>query len=665
MIPTWGSKRKDLSPSYKDNEVEFEKLPADEALRTKECAICRRSNADYEHTCGVAFHKVCIEEYFNAISNVDGAERICPHCYAPMPLDLDSGKVVTIEVAPLSEEFYNQYLELSDEFSLALIDGRIMDISVFLNSPTGDQYYVNVDFSNYPNKPTFSFTDELLANIDGLYELMEELNNWDSEFPPRLVDIINGIETRIKPKDTKEVVEIEDVGEGDITEGEDEENALKQEQEMEIVEVLPEDEIVEVTLETQDVNDEDTTKLEEFSPATFFELVEETSSESYENEEAIQQYLNLSNNFSVELVSDEIYNVIIYLSCLDAGIYNIYPVTINFKDYPKKPIITFTDDLLVRIRGLDRILNDLKAWNRNIPLNLVDIVQKFETRLVEDSLVENEIEVIKREYKTKRLGKNRIQVTLFTYGQKYYDIELDLKYHPDPPVISLPEELRDIDVEELEGIKKWPEKPQKRIMDVLRSISHAINNLQRMEFEELLLRMVAEDFEVIGKGYRAVLGVPNSIEREMDMDNASIVYITLTIEIPRAYPYVPPDIEVNSDDQELKERAKVFLTDLLKSWVPNIFLADAINRLSLSLSNTSLFRCFICGQRECPICGLPLLTVPVEESERICEMPCIHCNKPYHVHCLKGSLQEGNTQCSYCLSDLSGFFRNNIYNIIS
>jgi hypothetical protein len=367
----------------------------------------------------------------------------------------------------------------------------------------------------------------------------------------------------------------------------------------------------------------------------------------------------------VELVSDEIYNVIIYLSCLDAGIYNIYPVTINFKDYPKKPIITFTDDLLVRIRGLDRILNDLKAWNRNIPLNLVDIVQKFETRLVEDSLVENEIEVIKREYKTKRLGKNRIQVTLFTYGQKYYDIELDLKYHPDPPVISLPEELRDIDVEELEGIKKWPEKPQKRIMDVLRSISHAINNLQRMEFEELLLRMVAEDFEVIGKGYRAVLGVPNSIEREMDMDNASIVYITLTIEIPRAYPYVPPDIEVNSDDQELKERAKVFLTDLLKSWVPNIFLADAINRLSLSLSNTSLFRCFICGQRECPICGLPLLTVPVEESERICEMPCIHCNKPYHVHCLKGSLQEGNTQCSYCLSDLSGFFRNNIYNIIS
>ena len=61
-----------------------------------------------------------------------------------------------------------------------------------------------MDFGYYPKKPTFSLRDELLSAIDDLDELLEDLNNWDPEFPPRLVDVLLGIESRIKPGKEKE-----------------------------------------------------------------------------------------------------------------------------------------------------------------------------------------------------------------------------------------------------------------------------------------------------------------------------------------------------------------------------------------------------------------------------------------------------------------------------
>jgi hypothetical protein len=364
------------------------------------------------------------------------------------------------------------------------------------------------------------------------------------------------------------------------------------------------------------------------------------------------------------LIGDEIFYVIVYLSCLDSGIYNIYPIKINFRDYPKKPALTFTDDLLVRIRGLDEILAKLKHWDSSIPQNVVDILQELETRLLEDSLSESELEVIRREYKTKRLSKNRIVVTLSSYGQGYFEVELDLKNYPLPPILTLPEDLRDLKIEELDGIKKWREKPQKRIMDVLRSLSHAIHNLHRMEFEESLLRMIAEKFRITDGKYRVVITVPRHKENVLEEEAPLKVHINLSIKIPKAYPLTPPEIEAEAEDEELKMAAQIFFTDMLKSWTPSMFLADALNRLSLSLSNTSLFKCLICGQRKCPTCGLPLLTMPAKETEEICELPCIQCKRPYHVHCLKRAIQDGIAECGYCFTDLSEFFIKNIFSTV-
>jgi ubiquitin-protein ligase len=665
MIPIWVPKKRYSEPPARVTGPEIVGPPKAASQTTKECAICRKSNADYEHSCGVAFHKACIRQYFEALSTIDGAEKICPHCYEPFPYNLDSGADSAVEVSTILDEVYNQYIELSDKFSIALIDGRIRDVSVFLASPTDDEYFINVDFGFYPKKPTFSFPDDLLANMDGLTELLERLNNWDSSYPPRIVDEILDIQSRIRPKEISEFQEKETVNEISKPEKEIEETVSENKEQMDYVEVLPEEEIVEVSLEDEEKTDSNLVPFFDLMPESEAELPEFTPyKESFENEEAIAQYLDLSNSFSVELIDDEIYNVIVHLSSIDSGIYNIYPITINFKKYPQKPQIMLTDDLLVRIRNLDGTLTKLKFWDALNPAKIVDILKEIETKLMEDSLVENEIEMVKREFNTRRITKNRIVITLTSYGQKSFDVELNLKYYPQPPLIYFPSELKQIQVEELEGIKMWASRPQKRIMDVLRSLSHAINNIYRLEFEESLLRMIADEFIVMDDGYQIKITVPLTKDEDPEVVKSSSGELLLRINVPNSYPLSPPKIEIDSDSEDLTNDARVFLAYLLKSWSPSMFISDAVNRLSLSLSNTSLYKCLICGQKECPSCGQSLLTVPVKDSQEICEVPCIHCKRPYHVHCLTEALDMGMKKCGFCLTDLHRFFGSRLHNIV-
>jgi ubiquitin-protein ligase len=684
MIPIRMPKKRYSEPPEEVMLPEFIEAPKDDKPLSKECAICRRGNTDFEHSCGVAFHKACVLEYFDAISAVDGAERICPHCYAPFPLDLESEEGGFVEVSPIPDEIYDQYLQLSDEFSLALIDSRITDVSVLLTSPSEEQFFVNVYFRYYPKKPTFSFSDELLHRIDSLEELLEELNSWDSDFPPNLVDVFLNMEKRIRPREEEireeetelpvdENIEVEtgfpadEIKEEGAAEGfvgeVKEETAQKEGSEEEVVEVFPEG-IVEVTPEDAG-REEEYVEAEEALPATFFELdyIEEgaeprksRAQDSFENEEAIKQYLKLSNSYSVELIDDNIYHAQVHLSSLDAGIYNIYPVTINFKNYPEKPTLIFTDDLLIRIRGPMDVLDSLNRWKAADPMDIMEIFQTLEMRLAEDSLIESELEVIRREFSMRRPSKNKILVTVPSYGPKLFDCELDLSGYPAPPIISLPEELAEINIDELEGIRKWPEKLQKKIMDVLRSLSLAIKDIFRMEFEEMLLSTIVDEFQAKENGYDVAMVIPRNEDNSWSEEEERGEFLFLEIRLSDVYPLMHPEIEVYCNDEALKMDAQILMDNILKSWAPTIFLADVVNRLSLSLWNTSKFKCLICKSEVCPTCGLPLLTSLQEDLSEICEVPCIQCKRPYHVHCVTQSIEEGMSECGYCLTDLSRLF---------
>jgi hypothetical protein len=625
MIPVWVSKKRYPEPPVKFSQAEPVEPIKENIDDSKECAICRKAGADYEHSCKVSFHKDCIKKYFEALSTIDGAEKICPHCYAPFPADLDSDSAV--EVSPVLGDVYEQYTELSDRFSIALINGRITDVSVFLSSSTNEQYFVEVDFELYPKKPTFSFPDDLLSALNGLDEILERLNNWDSSFPPRIVDELLDIQSRIRPSEKPDIPD-----EGPMIEPPLVEEKPENLEEAEVLEVTPEEDIVEVSLEDGGEKEATLVPFFELSPEGEVELPQfEPAEDTFENEDAIAQYLDLSNSFSVELIDDEVYNVVAQLSSLDRGIYNIYPVTINFKNYPEKPQMTITDDLLVRIRNLDDILVRLKFWNAINPPKIASILKELEMKLMEDSLVENELEMVKREYSIRRVSKNRITATLTSYGNRSFEVELDLRYYPLPPLIYLPEDLVEIDVAELEGIKMWASMPQKRIMDVLRSLNQAINNIYRLGFEESLLRMIADDFEVIEDGYQVRISILFTKDEDPQVIESSSGEILLSIRVPESYPLAPPKIEIESDSDDLTNDARVFMAYTLKS---------------------------------CPTCGQPLLTEPVKDTQDICEVPCIHCKRPYHVHCLTENLDLGKTKCGFCLSDLQRFFGSRLHDMV-
>lgn len=675
MIPPRITRIRQPPPLVRPGEPKIVRFNDIHEKPSRECAICRRSGADYEHTCGVFFHKSCIEQYFDAISIVNEAERICPHCQAPVPINLDEEEDSSVEVSPISDEVYDQYLSLSDDFSLALIDGNIRDVSVFLNAPSGEQYFVNVDFAFYPKKPTFSFPDELLTHLAGLDELLEKLHTWDQEYPPQLIDIFNDIQKRIRPHihvdktlDGTEETEAEDVPSvahsHAESEGEPEKLGPKTGADEGIVVVYPEDGVVEVTPEEAG-GETPHEEVEEILPETFFEMPytenypqtdSRASEDAFDNEEAISQYLELSNSFSIEMVDNRMYHVVAYLSCLDAGIYNIYPVKVNYIDYPQKPMLTLTDDFLIRIRGLNGILERLEHWDPAKPEGITDILQDLELRLAADSNIESEFEVIKREYRHRRISKNRFIITIPTYGPKFHNIEMDLSDYPKPPVIILPGELDEIQTEELDAIRKWPQRPQKRIMDVLRSLQQSINYTSRPGFEKTLLRMIATDFEITRGGYVVTLEIPRFSEADETEDFPTTSTMRITISVPNAYPLASPEFIVDMDDDNIESMAQLFLSEISRNWAPSFFLADALNRMSLSLANISLFPCLICGQKECPTCGKPLMMAYTGHTEGICEKPCIHCKRPFHIHCISETLNSGVGECGFCLTDLSRFF---------
>ena len=325
-------------------------------------------------------------------------------------------------------------------------------------------------------------------------------------------------------------------------------------------------------------------------------------------------------------------------------------------DYPEKPMLTLTDEFLIRIRGLNEIMEGLGQWDPTSPKGIVEILQDLEMRLVADSNIESEFEVIKREYKSTRISKNRFIITIPSYGPKFYNIELDLSDYPQPPKVIIPEELNAIEPEDMDAIKKWPEKPQKRVMDVLRSLQQTINYIRRPAFEESLLSMIANELEVIHGGYRVAIEIPRFSENGETENASSSALIYITITVPNAYPLAPPEFHVDVDDEDIRSMVQLFLSEISRSWAPSFFLADALNRMSLSLTNISLFPCLICGQKACPTCGQPLMMAYSGHTEGICEKPCIHCKRPYHIHCISETLNSGVGECGFCLTDLSRYF---------
>lgn len=664
-------------------------------------------HSDYTHKCGLTFHKNCIKRYFESLKTIPSAEQICPYCYNPIPLDFnDDVKEGTVEVSALKEEAYDQYLSISNEFSTALIDGQLQDVAVFLSSPKGNQFFVNVDFRFYPKKPIFAFPIDLIMNLEDIEDVLRMLNAWDVNDPPQLVNILKGIERRIIDKFGDVVPSSQKDHESFIADGDTETEGVESSKDVhEKVETARP--LIETEIISEDLENEKTEKSDEMVETEFVreesegskpsleagvEFVEvsssveddgETAAEkeesvefiveniypftdlsfdypseveedegSFDNEDAIQQYLDLNNNFSVTLVKDRIYDLVIYITSLDKGVYNIYPITGYFKDYPKRPSITITDDLLIRLRGLNSILDYFKNWDEKAPEKIVDILQGIEAKLIEDSLLHDEFELIKREYRAAIEDRNRIDVVLDGYGFKSFKAKIDVHNYPSAPEIELPHALK-IDLDSLDSIKRWEEKPQKKISDVVHNISQSINDAMRSHFEKELISLNADNvkFDENGAIVFDLKGPLDSGASGKETGVPKDTFINFKASFPSSYPISPPELDMDLEPKELMKKAEEVRTRLIKSWSPSMFLLDLVDGIYKEIFGKSIIKCLHCHADSCPECEKEC-GASLDKKGETCVFNCPHCHRYYHRHCVENALLKGIDVCGYCMKKI-------------
>ena len=86
---------------------------------------------------------------------------------------------------------------LQQEYAYDQKAGNSANLVVYLTITLTRTFMINIDFSNYPEKPTISFPDEVSRLIGNPYDSLESLKNWNSKNPPHIIDIFHELEKKL------------------------------------------------------------------------------------------------------------------------------------------------------------------------------------------------------------------------------------------------------------------------------------------------------------------------------------------------------------------------------------------------------------------------------------------------------------------------------------
>ncbi|MHA1370536.1 MAG: hypothetical protein ACTSRA_12590 [Promethearchaeota archaeon] len=89
------------------------------------------------------------------------------------------------------EVLFQEYQEISKLYNTEMINGIIAKVKVYMISNVGQYYEIEVDFSNFPEKPSVS----LPSSMRSVLESSSVYNNWNPEDPPSVVSLIAELET--------------------------------------------------------------------------------------------------------------------------------------------------------------------------------------------------------------------------------------------------------------------------------------------------------------------------------------------------------------------------------------------------------------------------------------------------------------------------------------
>ena len=319
-------------------------------------------------------------------------------------------------------------------------------------------------------------------------------------------------------------------------------------------------------------------------------------------------------------------------------------ITIDFMNYPERPIITFSDELRSILGDPYTSIDNLKEWDSKKSPHIVDILHELEKKLFFIKEIEIQSKKISGEYQCENVPNylTKFKVNLLTYGFKEYLMEIDLDPYPNPPIIVLDPELQDIirkPIEELNAYQGWMENETEPV-EIIREISWLLDKNSRINFEIDLLRDHYKNIEF--DTTTATL----SVEMKGKMKTEDLTFM-FQINLPVDYPMKMPEVKViNEFELEAHEKIKNDLhasfNDFFKEWTPFSYLVDLFNLISKKIFEVSVVSCVICHKIECPICTKKIA------GDDSCHTECPHCNRAYHNHCWEQTIKSFG-KCGFCL----------------
>ncbi|MFX1257038.1 MAG: hypothetical protein ACFFAN_04215 [Promethearchaeota archaeon] len=349
----------------------------------------------------------------------------------------------------------------------------------------------------------------------------------------------------------------------------------------------------------------------------------------------IQQY------YAYDQKGDNPANINVYLTIT---ITKTFIIGVSFTNYPKKPIISFSNEVKSILGDPYQSLESLKKWIPKNPIHIVDVLHEIEKKLLFIKDIELESNKILSEYQCDTIANNitQLRVHLLTYGFKEYILEIDLRSYPKFPEINLIPELQriiQVPITSLNSYKNWKKKESEPIQ-IIREISWLVDKNSRINFEIELLK---EHYKNIK--YDAITETLR-VDMKGKMKTQDLTF-EFQINLPREYPMKMPEIKILNEfeletHEQIKSNLQSSFKDFFDEWMPFNYLVDLFNLISKKIFEVSVIACVICHKIECPIC---LKNIAGKES---CYAECPYCERTYHKHCWEQTIKSFG-KCGFCL----------------
>ena len=319
-------------------------------------------------------------------------------------------------------------------------------------------------------------------------------------------------------------------------------------------------------------------------------------------------------------------------------------IPIDFSDYPELPNIAFPEQVKALLGDPYKTLKTLAKWKAKKAPHIVDVLHELEKKLFFIKDIEQETKKILGEYQCDMVvgSATKLKVHLLTYGFKEYLLVVDLGNYPEPPLVELTPELKEIiqkPLNELDAYKKWEERESEPV-EVVREIQWLVDKNSRINFE----------LELLKADYKDIQYDPDAQTLELTMQGkmrTQDLTFEFNIDLPREYPMKLPEVTVmNKFDLESHEKIRQDLqasfNDFFNEWTPFSYLVDLFNLISKKIFEVSIVSCVICHKIECPTCSLKIA------GDEACHVDCPYCERSYHKHCWDQTIKSFG-KCGFCL----------------